>query len=337
MDDFENLFMSKMVIFQDSTGANEGAKASKACFGFPTQLSMSTPHHRAKLVTWIEGDIYGFLQLVTIEVRHTGRTLFNEVTLLGTITFRPGKGVDAVINRLHDVQTRANNLSPDKVCDKMLRGAFLSACHRHPDFKQLAVDFSKKSCTLTYAEIQDEMREHEANSKNRGRSSQDCVMQAQSSEGNEGKTAEELKAMIFTLLKGNDKGKKEACRNLASKGSCRYGNNCHFEHTSGSGKIAREGRKGARKQIKCYNCQKMGSHIAADCPHPKALRQGASAATELKEGETTLSDFLQHLPPTKNNQRANMMREFDEPLELAACEPTTQDSFDEPLHAAQFR
>ena len=190
MDDFENLFMSKMVIFQDSTGANEGAKASKACFGFSTQLSMFTPHHRAKLVTWIEGDIYGFLQLVTIEVRHTGRTLFN---------------------------------------------------------------------------------------------------------------------------------------------------NCHFEHTSGSGKIAREGRKGARKQIKCYNCQKMGSHIAADYPHPKALRQGASAATELKEGETTLSDFLQHLPPTKNNQRANMMREFDEPLELAACEPTTQDSFDEPLHAAQFR
>ena len=57
MDDFENLFMSKMVIFLDSTGANEGAKASKARFGFSTQLSMSTPHHRAKLVTWIEGDI----------------------------------------------------------------------------------------------------------------------------------------------------------------------------------------------------------------------------------------------------------------------------------------
>ena len=34
MDDFENLFMSKMVIFLDPTGTNEGAKASKARFGF---------------------------------------------------------------------------------------------------------------------------------------------------------------------------------------------------------------------------------------------------------------------------------------------------------------
>ena len=104
---------------------------------------LSAPHHKHKLRTWVEGDIYGFIKLVTIDVRKTGRTLFNEVSALGAVQFRQGDRIDDVINRLYNIQTRTNTLAPNKICEEMMRGAFLTCCSKHADFKQLAMDFSK--------------------------------------------------------------------------------------------------------------------------------------------------------------------------------------------------
>ena len=324
LDDYENLFMEKVRVFLDIKGEPENKIQSKKRFDLSNQLVLSAPHHKHKLRTWVEGDIYGFIKLVTIDVRKTGRTLFNEVSALGAVQFRQGDRIDDVINRLYNIQTRTNTLAPNKICEEMMRGAFLTCCSRHADFKQLAMDFSKKTCTLTLDEIQDEMREHESNTKRKegtATHTQGRAMQAKETNASDekGGTVAALKAMILELVKTKEKGKKEVCRNHL-KGNCRFGSKCHFLHTSSGNKGARE-FKGTKKLIKCYNCQKMGTHIAANCPLPKVLRQDANAVIEAKEGETSLKDFLEQLQEGSATQRANVLTEHRAKIwgEAPAC------------------
>jgi len=189
----------------------------------------------------VEGDIYGFIILVTIDVRKTGRTLYNEISALGAVHFWQGDRIDDIINRLYLIQTRTNTLVPNKICEEMMRGAFLTCCVKHPDFKQLAMDFSKKTCNLSldeiHDEIHDEMREHESNIKRKEGTSQGQgrAMQAKETSANDSKdhTMAELKAMILALVKPKEKGRKEQCRNHL-KGSCRFGSNCHYLHGPGN-------------------------------------------------------------------------------------------------------
>ena len=315
LDDHEDLVMRKVRVFLDVYGNPENKVQSKRRFSFSNQLVLSAPHHKHKLRTWVEGDIYGFIKLVTIDVRRTGRTLYNEISALGAVHFRQGDRIDDIINRLYHIQTRTNTLAPDKICEEMMRGAFLTCCAKHPDFKQLAMDFSKKACTLSLDEIHDEMREHESNIKRKegAAQGQGRAMQAKEASAND-HTMAELKAMILALVKPKEKGKKEQCRNHL-KGACRFGSNCHFLHGSGNNNKSARESKGAKKLIKCYNCQKLGTHIAANCPLPKVVRQDANAATEAKEGETSLEEFLQQLRAKSDNQRANSLIETSEPSE----------------------
>ena len=153
LDDYENLFMDKVRVFLDIQGKPENKIQSKKRFDLSNQLVLSAPHHKHKLRTWIEGDIYGFIKLVTIDVRKTGRTLFNEVSALGAVQFRQGDRIDDVINRLYNIQTRTNTLAPNKICEEMMRGAFLTCCSKHADFKQLAMDFQRKPASSPWTKF----------------------------------------------------------------------------------------------------------------------------------------------------------------------------------------
>ena len=66
LDDHEDLVMRKVRVFLDVYGNPENKIQSKKRFSFSNQLVLSAPHHKHKLRTWVEGDIYGFIKLVTI-------------------------------------------------------------------------------------------------------------------------------------------------------------------------------------------------------------------------------------------------------------------------------
>ena len=318
MDDYERLMYDGLVIYQDLHGADESEAITSKRFKFCAQLQLSAPHHCQKLETWVEGNVYQFIKLVTTNVRLTGRARFNTIAALGALRFGADMSVDDLINKLHQIKTAANRLQANSMDDDLLRGAFLTLCGARDEFHRLSEDFSKRTCTLTYQEIIDEMRECESNRGGNTRVKHHAL-HAEASRTDERLrtyTGTEIAALFKTFSSSSssssskDGGAAEVCRNYLA-GKCTY-EKCKRQHPVGkAGSKTRGGGSKEKRKMRCFNCQQMSTHLAADCTNPRVERpvqaQANSAMvddTTRSTNEITMEDFLQSLV---NPQSASMM------------------------------
>ena len=165
-------------------------------------------------------------------------------------------------------------------------------------FKAFADEFSKASCTLSYQEVTEHLRELEANQPTKKDKVLGIFNAETQQEQPERKASvpdlQQLLAMFASAAQsqpGQPRGAtKEVCRNYLA-GVCKNGN-CARIHPPG-----KEGSKPKpkSKKIKCYNCQQLSDHIAANCPNKRVERRAASQANHLTSDNMTLEDFLAHL------------------------------------------
>ena len=158
LDDYEQKLFEGLVIFTQPDGSDEPSAVTALRFVFSDNLIASVPHHKHKLITWTEGNIYELFMLVTQAVRLTARARYNALMELGAITFPAGKGIDDLINDLHAVQVTANRLHDSSIDEEVLTGALLTLTGAHPRFTRLSQDFSRSDCNKTYMEMCNEFR-----------------------------------------------------------------------------------------------------------------------------------------------------------------------------------
>jgi hypothetical protein len=328
LDDYEHKLFEGMVIFTQPDGSDEPSAVTTLRFVLSDNLLNSVPHHKHKLTTWTEGNIYELIKLVTQAIRLTARARYNALMQLGAVKFPAGKGIDDLINDLHAVQVSANRLNDRSIDEEVLTGALLTLTGSHPRFSRLSQDFSRTDCTLTYLEMCSEFRNVEDLAPLRSASQTLFHLDTHSHPAPTGHFGqgqflnEEQMFAAFSKWKGTQKTPseqaKETCNNYLA-GRCTFGDKCKRIHPAGKeGSKPRSKDKDKRPDsgtIRCYNCQRDGVkpfHIAKDCPFPKKER--ALATTEEKvsrpiaEGETTLKDFLRSLVKNPTRAHLHMMR-----------------------------
>jgi hypothetical protein len=87
LDDYEQALFTDMVVFTKPDGTNESSELSILRFTFSEQLVTSVPHHKHRLKTWTEGNIYQLIKLVTQSIRSTGLSRYSSLMQLGQVTF----------------------------------------------------------------------------------------------------------------------------------------------------------------------------------------------------------------------------------------------------------
>jgi hypothetical protein len=158
LDDYEHKLFEGTVVFTQPDGSDEPGPVTVLRFTLSDNMLLSLPHHKHKLKTWVEGNIYMLVILVTQEIRLTARARYNALMLLGAVKFPPGKGIDDLLNDLHAVQVQALRLKDHSIDDVVLMGALLTLTGTHPRFKRLSQDFSRTDCTLSFSQMCVEFR-----------------------------------------------------------------------------------------------------------------------------------------------------------------------------------
>ena len=290
-DDVEAAVMGDFPIFLaiDSLTEPESHADTVTRMKLYQQLVLATPHHVERTRTCPEGDCYGFLKLILRNVIVTGQSRYKTLMALQTIKFGANMTVSELVTSLKDVQAKANRLKKDAIDDDVMKGALLSLAQGHSKFERLATDFSKRSVEKSFDEIVDELLAHETNINvsNLGKPPPTYPHQqlAQLMDETTPSTEAiyELAAVLArTLGPPNQQTGAEACRNF-QRGRCqRAAADCKYSHSPGnpSGNSSASGAKtGERKKITCYNCQKLGFHVASDCTEPKQERRRPRGAT----------------------------------------------------------
>ncbi len=286
VDDVEAAIMGDFPIFLATNSHTEPELAADTVTRMKLyqQLLLSTPHHAHKVRTCQEGDCYGYVKLILKNVRVTGQSRYNSVIALQAVKFLPHMSISELASALKDVQMRANRFKKDAIDDDIMKGALLSLAQGHIRFERLATDYSKPSCTLSYDEIIDELQEHEANTNGKdlarwNRQNQSASMMVHEPEVPD--NVQELAALLtrtFGLTPLKRAMAKidatEACRNF-QKGRC-HRDPCRFSHSlsapSAATSSTSEEKQGNRKRLTCYNCQKVGYHMASECTAPRQER-----------------------------------------------------------------
>ena len=212
------------------------------------------------------------------------------------------------------LSSRTRFRSADAIDDEVMKGALLSLTQGHKKFERLATDFSKKAVTMGYEEIIEELLEHEENRSGEAPSNQPPVQQlanAMSEPIPPTTTLElgEFAALMARMTKSYNHSKKtsstELCRNFIAGRCKRPANECKFSHAAdGTSTPSSSSGDGERRKITCYNCQKLGYHVANDCTEPKKERQRARPkAAEVANNTTepdagaamTVADFMKKM------------------------------------------
>jgi hypothetical protein len=300
------------------------------------QLMLSTPHHKRKVRTCVEGDCYGYLRLVLINIIVTGQSRYKSIIALSAIKFGVSTTIADLDNALKEVQAKANRFKIDTIDEDVLKGALLSHAQTHSRYSRLAVDFSKRSSVLTYDKIIQELKEHEANS-----APQHAGPPKQAANFTSEDAMTELAAALHAFNKPKTKTSlTQACRNFA-KGKCTRGDRCPYSHSDAKAPkhaAKAEEEKGTRKMMTCFNCQKLGTHIASECTAPRQERrrprrdnpEQASNTDEvpaLKGSSVDVATFLKLLKTctsgndgASDDETAYTMYEDDLDLDASAAE-----------------
>ena len=275
-DDVEAVLMANLPIYLavGSKTEQETTADNVVRMKLYQQLVAATPHHGHKTGTCNVGDCFGYLKLVLKDVRVTGQARYKSLMALQDVKFTAAMTISELASALKNVQTRANRLKEDAIDDDGMKGALLSLAQGHSKFERLATDFSKRSVKLSYDEIIDELQEHEAN--NAANAAQRPLPVAERSQAtmlsDQGMTMTELAAAVIRGLgKSKAMASQEACRNY-QRGKCTR-DPCRFSHDTANSIASADSGKRERKQMICYNCQKLGFHTASECTAPKAPRQ----------------------------------------------------------------
>jgi len=247
------------------------------------QLTLATPHHAQLVRNNKEGDCYGYMKLCLKDVLTTASTHFLAMRELGRLTFKDGKTINELATELTELQMKANRIQPNSITDELLKGALLSLTLPHPRFKQLATEFSKTTCVDDYDTILLELMSHEANEnvlrpplvRHQAHALTEDETKGRKNNASQPDVAMLLEALVNLSTSPRGRGKPSApktdtsshpCRNFRAGKPC-YQQPCQYSHAPS------DAADSPQKKITCYNCQKLGSHVAADCTAPKEERR----------------------------------------------------------------
>jgi hypothetical protein len=225
------------------------------------------------------------LKLILKDVRVTGQSRYNSMMSLQTVKFNQDTSISELTSMLKSVQTRANRLKKDAIDDDIMKGALLSLAQGHPKYERLATDFSKPSSKLTYDETVDELTVHETNLIHKQSSSARGVANM-TVETEQPSGMQELAALLSRAMTTSAKPKlgastsTELCRDFG-KGRCTK-DPCRFSHAAPRGDStapSTDNKYGNRKRLTCYNCQKVGFHVASECTAPKTKSERGHVAS----------------------------------------------------------
>ena len=85
-----------------------------------------------------------------------------------------------------------------------------------------------------------------------------------------------LGRLLYAMPKqkgGQAESSQELCRNFLQGRCHRKDGTCKFKHGASPGSANSSAAPTDRKRVTCYNCQKVGYHVASECTAPKQERQ----------------------------------------------------------------
>ena len=335
-NDVEAVVMGKVPVFYatDSTTELESQADTITRMKMFQQLTLATPYHAHLTRFCLEGDCFDYLRLILKDITTTGQTRYHSVMALGTVKFGSTSIVIELAGSLRQVQTKANRLKAGAIDDEVMTGALLSLAQGHSKFERLATDFSKKSVALSFNDIVDELLVHETNLAPSGVSKphhqQANLLSSSPPAPSSQPNMEQLALVLSRALGGKKPGQPsvEACRNF-QRGRChKPAADCKYSHnaTAGGGRTndAGDTKTGERKKITCYNCQKLGFHVASECTAPREERRrprgdaGEQANFTADHHDVDIASFMSQLTQASvhssddagdhtSNEQANMM------------------------------
>ena len=314
-DDVEAALLGGHTIFLavNSTTEPESEADTSIRMKLYQQLMLATPHHTHKTRNCALGDCYQFVKLILTNVTVTGQTPYMQLMALGDVKFTPSMSISDLVADLQDVQMAAERLMPGTISTSVMKGALLAQTQRDTRFAQLATKYSQKSCSKSFDEIVAELTVHEDNFTNAARHKthqqahalvEPCDREPMSALPS---VFLEQVAALLARAPANLLAQPlvEDCRNYA-RGRCnRSASECKFSHAQAgnskpSGGGAGRGKANKEKQILCYNCQKLGTHLANECTAPRVERPARKSNT--------------------NGEQANVANETAEPPSSSVAE-----------------